>query len=29
MKKFVVKTTAVLLAAGFAATAWSAESLQD
>ena len=29
MKKFVVKTTALVLAAGFAATAWSAESLQD
>ena len=29
MKKFVVKTTALLLAAGFAATAYSAESLQD
>ncbi len=29
MKKFVVKSTALLLAAGFAATAWSAESLQD
>ena len=29
MKKIAVKTTALLLAAGFAATAWSAESLQD
>ena len=29
MKKFVVNTTALVLAAGFAATAWSAESLQD
>ncbi len=29
MKKFVVKSTALLLAAGFAATAYSAESLQD
>ena len=29
MRKFAVKTTALLLAAGFAATAWSAESLQD
>ena len=29
MKKFVVKTTALMLAAGFAVTAWSAESLQD
>lgn len=29
MRNFAVKTTALLLAAGFAATAWSAESLQD
>jgi len=29
MKQIAVKTTALLLAAGFAATAWSAESLQD
>ena len=29
MKKLAVTTTALLLAAGFAATAWSAESLQD
>ena len=29
MKKIAVKTTVLLLAAGFAATAWSAESLQD
>mgnify|MGYP000981001158 CR=1 FL=1 len=29
MKQIAVKTTALLLAAGFASTAWSAESLQD
>ena len=29
MKKIAVKSTALLLVAGFAATAWSAESLQD
>ena len=29
MKKFAVKTTALLIAAGVASAAWSAESLQD